>query len=124
MDYEDACLAFQRHATSKIIKERDLFSIKTLGFRGEALPSISSVAEVTVETSTGGIGTRLKVVDSKIVEESACPSRKGTTIKVENLFYNTPARLKYLKSDNVEIAHVSEIISKIAACLLFFILHS
>lgn len=114
MDYEDACLAFQRHATSKIVKERDLFSIKTLGFRGEALPSISSVAEVTVETSTGGMGTRLKVIDSKIVEESACPSRKGTTIKAENLFYNTPARLKYLKSDNVEIAHVSEVVSKIA----------
>lgn len=114
MDYEDVRLAFQRHATSKIIKERDLFSIHTLGFRGEALPSISSVAEVTVETSTGGMGTRIKVIDSKIVEESACASRKGTTIKAENLFYNTPARLKYLKSDNVEIAHISEVVSKIA----------
>ena len=114
MDKEDAHLAFQRHATSKIIKERDLFNILTLGFRGEALPSISSVAEVTVETSTGKIGTRLKVRDSKIIEDEKCAPRKGTTIKVENLFYNTPARLKYLKSDNVEIAHINEIVSKIA----------
>lgn len=114
MDKEDACLAFQRHATSKIIKERDLFNIHTLGFRGEALPSISSVSEVTIETSTGGVGTKLKVVDSKIVEESTCASRKGTTIRAENLFYNTPARLKYLKSDNVELAHISEVVSKIA----------
>ena len=114
MDKEDAHLAFQRHATSKIIKERDLFSIHTLGFRGEALPSISAVAEVTVETCKGNIGTRLKVVDSKVVEDEACASRIGTTIKVENLFYNTPARLKYLKSDNVEISHISEVVSKIA----------
>ena len=114
MDEEDAHLAFKRHATSKIIKERDLFSIKTLGFRGEALPSIASVAEVTLETSKGEIGTRLKVKDSVVVEEEKCAPRKGTTIKVENLFYNTPARLKYLKSDNVEIAHINEIVSKIA----------
>lgn len=114
MDEEDAHLAFKRHATSKIVKERDLFSIKTLGFRGEALPSIASVAEVTLETSKGEIGTRLKIKDSKIIEEEKCAPRKGTTIKVENLFYNTPARLKYLKSDNVEIAHINEIVSKIA----------
>jgi len=114
MDKEDAHLAFKRHATSKIIKERDLFSIHTLGFRGEALPSISSVAEVTIETSTGEAGTRLKLINSKVVEEETSPSRKGTTIKVENLFYNTPARLKYLKSDNVEIAHISETVSKLA----------
>ena len=114
MDKEDARLAFQRHATSKISKERDLFSILTLGFRGEALPSISAVAEVTVETCKGDIGTKIKVVDSKIIEDSPCASRIGTTIKVENLFYNTPARLKYLKSDNVEIAHINEVVSKIA----------
>lgn len=114
MDKEDAVLAFQRHATSKIIKERDLFSIKTLGFRGEALPSIAAVGEVAIETSMGNIGTRLKLIDSNIVEESTCAARIGTTIKVENLFYNTPARLKYLKSDNVEVAHISEIVSKIA----------
>lgn len=114
MDEEDAHLAFQRHATSKIVKERDLFNIQTLGFRGEALPSIASVAEVTLETSKGEIGTRLKVKNSIIVEEEKCAPRVGTTIKVENLFYNTPARLKYLKSDNVEIAHINEIVSKIA----------
>lgn len=114
MDKEDAHLAFKRHATSKIIKERDLFNIHTLGFRGEALPSISAVAEVTVETCKGNLGTRLKLRDSEIVEDEPCASRVGTTIKVENLFYNTPARLKYLKSDNVEIAHISEIVSKIA----------
>lgn len=114
MEKEDAHLAFKRHATSKIIKERDLFSIHTLGFRGEALPSIAAVAEVTIETCKGDIGTKLKLVDSQIVEDSPCASRVGTTIKVENLFYNTPARLKYLKSDNVEIAHISEVVSKIA----------
>ncbi len=114
MDKEDAHLAFKRHATSKIIKERDLFNIHTLGFRGEALPSIAAVAEVTIETCKGEVGTKLKLVDSKVVEDTVCASRVGTTIKVENLFYNTPARLKYLKSDNVEIAHINEIVSKLA----------
>lgn len=114
MDKEDAHLAFQRHATSKILKERDLFSIHTLGFRGEALPSIAAVAEVTIETCKENIGTRLKLKDSKIIEDEPCASRVGTTIKVENLFYNTPARLKYLKSDNVEVAHINEIVSKLA----------
>ena len=114
MDKEDAHLAFQRHATSKILKERDLFSIHTLGFRGEALPSIAAVAEVTIETCKGNVGTRLKLKDSKIIKDEVCASRIGTTITVENLFYNTPARLKYLKTDNVEISHISEIVSKIA----------
>ena len=114
MDKEDAHLAFQRHATSKIIKERDLFNIHTLGFRGEALPSIAAVAEVTIETCKKNIGTKLKLINSEIVEDEPCSSRVGTTIKVENLFYNTPARLKYLKSDNVEIAHITEIVSKLA----------
>ncbi len=114
MDKEDAHLAFKRHATSKIIKERDLFNIHTLGFRGEALPSIAAVANVTIETSTGEAGTKLKLVNSNVVEEETCASRKGTTIKVENLFYNTPARLKYLKSDNVEISHINEIVSKLS----------
>ncbi len=114
MDKEDAHLAFQRHATSKILKERDLFSIHTLGFRGEALPSIAAVAQVTIETCKGKVGTRLKLKDSKIIEDEPCASRVGTTITVENLFYNTPARLKYLKTDNVEISHISEIVSKIA----------
>lgn len=114
MDKEDAHLAFKRHATSKITKERDLFSIHTLGFRGEALPSIAAVAEVTLETSKGSLGTRIKLMNSEIVEDGPCSSRKGTTISVENLFYNTPARLKYLKSDNVEISHINEVVSKIA----------
>ena len=114
MDKDDAYLAFKRHATSKIIKERDLFNIHTLGFRGEALPSIAAVAEVTMETCKGKTGTKLKLMDSKIVEEGVCASRIGTTIKVENIFYNTPARLKYLKSDNVELSHISEVVSKIA----------
>lgn len=114
MDKEDAHLAFKRHATSKILKERDLFSIHTLGFRGEALPSIAAVSEVTIETSKGSLGTRIKLIDSEIVEDGPCSSRAGTTIMVENLFYNTPARLKYLKSDNVEISHINEVVSKIA----------
>ncbi len=114
MDHDDALLAFKRHATSKISSTFDLFRIKTLGFRGEALPSIASVSKMHVVTSTGqGVGTELTVINEEISANDA-PLRKGTTIEVEELFYNTPARLKYLKTDYTENANNIEVMSRIA----------
>lgn len=114
MDHDDALLAFKRHATSKISSTFDLFRIKTLGFRGEALPSIASVSKMHVVTSTGqGVGTELTVINEEISVNDA-PLRKGTTIEVEELFYNTPARLKYLKTDYTENANNIEVMSRIA----------
>lgn len=114
MDHDDALLAFKRHATSKISSTFDLFRIKTLGFRGEALPSIASVSKMHVVTSTGqGVGTELTVINEEISANDA-PLRKGTTIEVEELFYNTPARLKNLKTDYTENANNIEVMSRIA----------
>ncbi len=114
MDEDDALLAFKRHATSKINSELDLFRIKTLGFRGEALPSIASVSKLTLTTSTGNEkGTKLSVFQEDISKTNAS-SRKGTIVQVEELFYNTPARLKYLKSDYTENANNIEIMCRIA----------
>ena len=115
MDKEDAVLAFSRHATSKITTDRDLFRIATLGFRGEALASIASVSEVDLDTSDGSnIGTHVEVRNGKIINVNPIGVNKGTTIRVKNLFYNTPARLKFLKSDNVEFSHISDIVMKLA----------
>lgn len=114
MDRDDALLAFKRHATSKISSSFDLFRIKTLGFRGEALPSIASVSKMKVTTSTGsGVGTELNIINEEIEAKDA-PLRKGTIIEVEELFYNTPARLKYLKTDYTENANSIEIMSRLA----------
>ena len=114
MDRDDALLAFKRHATSKISSSFDLFRIKTLGFRGEALPSIASVSKMKVITSTGsGVGTELNIINEEIEAKDA-PLRKGTIIEVEELFYNTPARLKYLKTDYTENANSIEIMSRLA----------
>lgn len=115
MEKEDAILAFTRHATSKINSKNDLFKIATLGFRGEALPSISSVSKVTLTTSNGkNEGTTLTMMHNKLADIKVSPSKKGTSILVENLFYNTPARLKHLKSDTTELAHIVAIINKLA----------
>lgn len=114
MDREDALLAFSRHATSKLLKEDDLFFIDTLGFRGEALPSIASVSEVEMETSTGNIGTHIIIKGGKVITDEPAQARKGTKIKVSNLFYNTPARLKYLKSEATELANCVGYIEKLA----------
>ena len=114
MDRDDAILAFKRHATSKIKSTFDLFRISTLGFRGEALPSISSVSHLTLITSTGeGVGTKILISEEDLLVEDA-PLRKGTLIKVEDLFYNTPARLKYMKADYTENASCVEVMNKIA----------
>ena len=110
----DAKLAFSRHATSKLIKEDDLFFINTLGFRGEALPSIASVSKVKLKTSTGGVGTEIVIHGGKLISESASDARRGTSIEVSDLFYNTPARLKYLKSDTTELSNIVMYVEKLA----------
>ena len=114
MDKSDAHLAFLRHATSKLKNVDDLFNIMTLGFRGEALPSIASVSKVTLQTSDGKEGTFLKLVDGEIVEETSSSLVKGTTITVENLFYNTPVRLKYMKNLYTELALITDYVDKMA----------
>ena len=114
MDRDDAVAAFKRHATSKILTTFDLFRIKTLGFRGEALPSIASVSKMTLVTCDGnGAGTSVVSEDDELSVHDA-PMRQGTVVTVEELFYNTPARLKYLKSDFTENANSIEIMCRLA----------
>jgi DNA mismatch repair protein MutL len=116
MNRDDSLLAFERHATSKLRTADDLLSISTLGFRGEALPSIASVARVTLETATGdeGAGTRIEIAGGKIhrVDDAALP--RGTTIAVADLFFNTPARRKFLRAESTELAHVTALVTHYA----------
>lgn len=114
MDDVDAVACFSRHATSKIYRESDLYHIGTLGFRGEALASIASVAKVTLITSTGGIGTLVEIHGGKIINVAKGDSRKGTIISVDELFYNTPARLKHLKSLYAELSNIIDYMNKLA----------
>ena len=114
MDESDASLAFQRHATSKIYKDDDLFFVDTLGFRGEALPSIASVSEVELITCNSDVGTRIHIKGGNILEKENASARIGTMIKITNLFYNTPARLKHLKSETGELSYVTQFIEKLA----------
>ena len=116
MDREDCRLAFERHATSKIGSTRDLFRIRTLGFRGEALPSIAAVSrvELTSSPSSSKVGTRLGIEGGQIVEERDVATVKGTEVCVRSLFYNTPARLKYMKSIATEISHISDYVNRLA----------
>jgi DNA mismatch repair protein MutL len=113
---EDDCLtAFERHATSKIKDETDLFRIRTLGFRGEALPSIASVSELEMKTSTGnGPGTIVVLKGGQLMKHERTNSRKGTDITVSNLFFNTPARLKYMKTVHTELGHVTDLMNRLA----------
>ena len=112
MDPEDAKMAFERHATSKLKNLDDLFYIESLGFRGEALPSIASVSNVRLKTSNGKIGTEITISGGKDLNEKRSDLQKGTTITVKELFYNTPVRLKYLKNPYVELAYITEYINK------------
>lgn len=115
MREEDAILSIERHATSKISTVHDLFRIHSLGFRGEALPSIASVSLFEMHTATGeGPGTRVVVQGGKLVEKMKSHSRKGTEITVKNLFYNTPARLKYMKSIPTELGHIMDVVQKLS----------
>lgn len=114
MDREDARLAFFRHATSKLKKEDDLYRIMTLGFRGEALASIASVSRVYLKTSTGDIGTIVKINGGIVESIENGDARRGTIISVQDLFYNTPARLKHMKSLYTELASITDYINKLA----------
>lgn len=114
MDEDDATLAFSRHATSKLKSLNDLFHIASLGFRGEALPSIASVSKVELRTSTNDVGTYLYLEGGQLVKKERYPLEKGTTITVKNLFYNTPVRLKYLKSLSTELSLIIDYMNKMA----------
>ena len=114
MDPDDAKLAFYRHATSKIYKDDDLYFIETLGFRGEALASIASVSEVVLNTCDGFVGTKVHIKGGELLSVSDAPLRTGTEIHITNLFYNTPARLKYLKSEVTELNNCTQFIEKLA----------
>ncbi len=114
MDKEDLVLAFSPHATSKISSTFDLFKIMTLGFRGEALPSIASVSKTTIETAledSEGYGARFEAGEIKVFPSA---TNKGTTVTVEELFYNTPVRLKFLKQDYTEEAVILDVVTKLA----------
>jgi DNA mismatch repair protein MutL len=115
IEEEDVLTAFQRHATSKIKDETDLFRIRTLGFRGEALPSIASVSRLEMKTSTGeGAGNRVFIEGGKVVDFEKAPSRRGTDITVTDLFFNTPARLKYMKTIHTELGNISDVVNRLA----------
>ena len=116
MDANDAVMAFNRHATSKIKSAYDLASINTLGFRGEALPSIASVShlELITKESTADEGVKVVLKAGKLISKEVVATNNGTKIIVSNLFYNTPARLKYLKSPNVILAQICELVDKLA----------
>jgi len=131
MSREDAVLSLQRHATSKIRTADDLFQITTMGFRGEALPSIASVSQMTVVTkSVGddeGAGVQIRCAGGTFEEVSEVGARAGTSITVENLFYNVPARLKFLKSSSTELGHIVELMQRFALArpdVAFRLLHS
>ena len=112
---DDLARAFLRHATSKISADYDLFHIETLGFRGEALASISSVSKVTIKSCAGEAQGKMLVLEGgKVVSEEYYAPIKGTDLSVENLFYNTPARLKYLRNPHTEQANITNIIHKFA----------
>lgn len=116
MSAEDAVLCFERHATSKIATAEDLEQIATFGFRGEALASIAAVAEVTLKTRRPDdeMGTQVTVGNFGSISVAPCAAPVGTSIAVRNLFYNTPARRKFLKSDNVELKHIVEEFTHVA----------
>ncbi len=112
---EDIVTAFKRHATSKIKDEHDLFRIRTLGFRGEALPSIASVSRLTLVTAREGEdGTKAILEGGKLITHEKAPSRRGTDITVSDLFFNTPARLKYVKTLHTEIGHITDVVNRLA----------
>ena len=116
MNITDARMSFERHATSKIKLADDLFSLKTKGFRGEALASIAAIAHVELKTRTEDdeVGTCIKVEGSEVVSQDPCVTPKGTCLSVKNLFYNIPARRNFLKSDNVETRHIIDEFQRVA----------
>lgn len=128
MSETDARMCFERHATSKIKKIEDLFSIRTKGFRGEAMASIAAVAQVELKSRTEGfeLGTKLIIEGSKVKSQEACQSPVGTSIAVKNLFFNVPARRNFLKSNPVETKHIIDEFQRIAISYpdVFFTMHN
>ncbi|MEM9917461.1 MAG: DNA mismatch repair endonuclease MutL [Bacteroidota bacterium] len=116
MSETDARLSFERHATSKIRKAQDLFAIRTMGFRGEALASIAAVAQVEMRTrkANSELGVKLNIEGSEIKSQEACQCAPGTSISVRNLFFNIPARRNFLKSNSVEMRHINDEFQRIA----------
>src|SRR5512132_3361692 len=116
MEAEDARLAIERHATSKIASPEDLGAIRTLGFRGEALPSIASVSHFVLRTRARGTatGTEIRVNGGAVASEREVGAPEGTCIEVADLFYNLPARRKFLKSDTAESAQISRVVTQMS----------
>ena len=116
MAQADVAMSLRRHATSKIKNQGDLFRIRTLGFRGEALPSIASISYLTIVTAADGeaYGTKLVAKGGEIESQDPISTPVGTKITVENLFYNTPARLKYMKSLQAELAHIVDVVNRLS----------
>ena len=117
MSSKDLDLCFVRHATSKINNSDDLFDLKTMGFRGEALSSIASVSHLEIISNNnfeGDIGNEIKLVGNKVISKSENLCKKGTSVCVKNLFFNIPARRNFLKSDNVELRHIIDEFQRVA----------
>ena len=116
MSHDDALLAFERHATSKIRSAEDIFEIATLGFRGEALPSVAAVSRLALETrhASESSGTRLEIAGGKLRDVKEVAWEAGTRVEVRDLFYNTPARRKFLKSESTELGHIASLVTHYA----------
>ena len=116
MNHDDALLAFERHATSKLRTADDLLSIATLGFRGEALPTIAAISRLLLETRTGedGEGTRVEFAGGKLLGVKPAGVPSGTSISVADIFYCVPARRKFLKSETTELGHIASLVTHYA----------
>ncbi|MBA3704993.1 MAG: DNA mismatch repair endonuclease MutL [Bacteroidetes bacterium] len=116
MSETDARMSFERHATSKIRKAEDLFAIRTMGFRGEALASIAAIAQVELKTKRTGedIGIKIDIEGSELKSQEACSCAEGSSISIKNLFYNIPARRNFLKTDTVELRHIIDEFQRVA----------
>ncbi len=128
MSVTDARMCFERHATSKIRQAEDLFAIRTMGFRGEAMASIAAIAQVELKTRRieDELGTCINIEGSEVISQEACSANAGTSICVKNLFYNTPARRNFLKSNPVEMRHIIDEFQRVALAnsQVFFTFHS
>ncbi|WP_299289801.1 DNA mismatch repair endonuclease MutL [uncultured Mucilaginibacter sp.] len=127
MSFTDARMCFERHATSKIRKADDLFAIRTMGFRGEAMASIAAIAQVELKTRRheDELGTKICIEASTVVSQEACATAAGTSVCIKNLFYNTPARRNFLKGNSIEMRHIIDEFQRVALAYpqVFFTLH-